>query len=501
MVADITLVLEGSYPYVRGGVSSWVHQIIRGLPEFSFSILFLGTAPEHYNKMMYELPANVKHFNTIYLSNNKAFKRITKHKINKKTYSRLQTIFDHIKTENEDDFSYFDNIISYYKNGKTSKFLENKDFYNSREAWELITSTYEQCSKEPSFLNYIWNFRAIYEPILEVINSTPKIKKTKIVHTISTGYAGLCASIISQVWEVPLILTEHGIYNKERKIDIFRSQWLTNDKNNDLTNIVRNDGGYLKDMWIQSFSKLSKFTYNFSSPIISLYEGNKTLQIRDGAKKERTQIIPNGISLQRFSNLIEKRTEKIPKIIGLIGRVVSIKDIKTYISSILEIRNEIPDIQAWVIGPEEEEPEYVKECKLLVKNFELEEHFHFKGFQKVEDIYPKLGLCALTSLSEAQPLVVLEAFAAGVPCVTTDVGCCTELIYGVGEEDCKLGAAGRVVPISAPVEFAKASIELLNNKEKWLKAQQAGIKRVNKYYTETRMLQNYKKLYTEIIKK
>lgn len=39
-VADIALLLEGTYPYVRGGVSSWVHQIISGMPERTFSIAF-----------------------------------------------------------------------------------------------------------------------------------------------------------------------------------------------------------------------------------------------------------------------------------------------------------------------------------------------------------------------------------------------------------------------------------------------------------------------------
>ena len=31
-VADVGLLLEGTYPYVSGGVSSWVHQIINGFP-------------------------------------------------------------------------------------------------------------------------------------------------------------------------------------------------------------------------------------------------------------------------------------------------------------------------------------------------------------------------------------------------------------------------------------------------------------------------------------
>ncbi|WP_261887424.1 DUF3492 domain-containing protein [Vibrio aerogenes] len=40
--ADVILVLEGTYPYVRGGVSSWVHQLIHGLPSVTFELVFLG---------------------------------------------------------------------------------------------------------------------------------------------------------------------------------------------------------------------------------------------------------------------------------------------------------------------------------------------------------------------------------------------------------------------------------------------------------------------------
>lgn len=46
----------------------------------------------------------------------------------------------------------------------------------------------------------------------------------------------------------------------------------------------------------------------------------------------------------------------------------------------------------------------------------------------------KLDFVLLTSISEGQPLAVLEAMAAGRPAVTTDVGCCRELIEGVDDE-------------------------------------------------------------------
>lgn len=44
--ADIALLLEGTYPYISGGVSSWVHQIITGFPDLRFAVVFLGSRPD-----------------------------------------------------------------------------------------------------------------------------------------------------------------------------------------------------------------------------------------------------------------------------------------------------------------------------------------------------------------------------------------------------------------------------------------------------------------------
>jgi hypothetical protein len=50
-------VIEGSYPYITGGVSAWVHDLILGLPEIEFSLFTLS--PEVGQEHRYELPANV----------------------------------------------------------------------------------------------------------------------------------------------------------------------------------------------------------------------------------------------------------------------------------------------------------------------------------------------------------------------------------------------------------------------------------------------------------
>ena len=186
----------------------------------------------------------------------------------------------------------------------------------------------------------------------------------------------------------------------------------------------------------------------------------------------------------------------MPPVIGLIGRVVPIKDIKTFIRAMRVIRASMPDAEGWLIGPEDEDPIYTAECKQLVASLDLEDAVIFKGFQKPADMFPQLALSVLTSVSEGQPLVALEGFAAGIPAVTTDVGSCSELIFGVTPEDRKIGAAGAVVPMASPTEFANEVIKLLSDRQAWQKASDAAVKRVETYYTDDQMIASYRDIYT-----
>ena len=116
---------------------------------------------------------------------------------------------------------------------------------------------------------------------------------------------------------------------------------------------------------ISFFEQIGRTTYQEANKIISLYEGNRQRQIKDGAAPEKAFVVPNGIKTVRFIEALKQRPKHIPPIVGLIGRVVPIKDIKTFIRAIKEAQSILPEIEGWIIGPYEEDPQYYKECKLL----------------------------------------------------------------------------------------------------------------------------------------
>ena len=493
--ADIGLLLEGTYPYVRGGVSSWVHQIIKGFPEYTFALFFLGSEPDEYGEMLYELPDNVVHMETHFIMPPRKKNKPKEQALNEKILCPFKEMHQSFRENTAPTSDLFAEICAELSDPKG---LGEAEFKFSRAAWDMITSYYDDYSEEPSFITYFWAVRFIHQPLFRLSKLVSQFPKVRCLHSISTGYAGFLGALCAERMGVPLVLSEHGIYTKERKIDLAQASWIA-DPESPFGNSLAIDTSHIRRLWIRFFEALGRLTYLKSSPIISLYEGNRERQVIDGAKASLTRVIPNGIDPLRFANIRDNRSDNPSKIMGLIGRVVPIKDIKTFLRSVHAAARIDPEIVGWIVGPEDEDPEYARECRELVDTLAIGDNIVFKGFCNVADVLSEIGVMVLTSISEALPLVILEAYSAGLPCVVTDVGACRELIEGNTEADKELGAAGSVVQIASPDQIAEAVIDLLHNPEKWSAATESGWKRLNQYYTHDHMFSAYRDVYSEMI--
>lgn len=497
--ADVALLLEGTFPYVSGGVSSWINQIIRAYPEYRFAIVFLGSRREDYTKFKYELPPNVVHFEEHYLYDHLGVRTLpARRKGSRTALDMVHTLVESFRTGDRtpETMAAFREITRQMQPGGQ---LPLEDFLYSERAWEIICKSYRDHCTDPSFVDYFWTVRIMYQPLWTLARVAKQLIPVRVVHCASTGYAGFLGGLIEQARGVPLILSEHGIYTKERKIDLFKSEWIRDNRN-----IFQRDPtelSYFRQMWIQFFEWLGYYCYAAADPIIALYETNRLRQVTDGAQASRTFNIPNGINLGRFAPLRDKRPAEVPPVLCLIGRVVPIKDIKTFIRAMRRVVNQLPQAEGWIAGPTEEDPAYAQECTNLVRSLGLEQNIRFLGFQRVEDLMPRIGLVILSSISEALPLVILEGYAAGVPTVSTDVGSCRQLIEGLDDEDKALGASGKVVPIADPQRLADASLSLLNDPLAWESASRAAIARVERYYTDTMMFDRYRRVYEAAFQK
>lgn len=485
------LLLEGTFPYVSGGVSSWVNQIMRGFPEYRFGAVFIGSSREDYGDLKYELPENLVHLETYYLQDPRTKPPIVPHEGNREAFKVVRDLHSWFLKPDPDNLNPLIKELDFYVN--PDKGIENKQFLYSMQAWKLISDLYEERCTDPSFVDYFWTVRNMHAPIWLLAEIATNLIPARVYHTVSTGYAGFLGSLLHHNTGRPLILSEHGIYTKERRIDLIQSNWIQDNRNalqKDPTEI-----SYFRGLWIRFFETIGSFCYAASGTIISLYDGAREREIADGALPERTHVVPNGINIARYAPLRDSQPEEPPMVLTLLGRVVPIKDIKTFIRSIRIIANKIPSVQGWIIGPEDEDPEYAAECKALTESLALGGNVRFMGFQNPVEIFPKTGVLVLTSVSEGLPLVILEAFAAGLPVVSTDVGACRQLIMGFGEEDEAIGAAGGVVGINNPQAMATEVLALLGSPDQWRRARQSAITRVERFYAQERMFESYRQLY------
>lgn len=497
--ADIGLILEGTYPYVRGGVSSWVHQIISGLPEFTFALMFIGDKPESYEKMQYELPDNVVDLRCIYIIKSADYDNPKSCPGNQEVFEqidKMQGCFAH-REQMHLAPKILKKILSHTQ---TSKTLTVNDFLYSEASWQCISKRYMINASESSFLDYFWTIRAMHGPVFQLIEQLENAVDAKVYHTISTGYAGLFSVMLNLLHERPLILTEHGIYTKERKIDLSQVDWI-NDAEAVFGHAQGKEISYLRRLWIRFFESIGQLVYSTADPILSISEGNKRRQIFEGASGDKISVIPNAVNLDKFRAQRAKRPESPPLIIGFIGRVVPIKDVKTFIRAMSSVCSNIPEAEAWIIGGEEEDPEYAEECRDMIESLQLTKNIIYKGFCNVAEVLPELGCVVLSSISEGVPLVIMEAFACGIPVVSTDVGACRELIEGGGEEDQALGVAGGVVSIADSEGLADEISRILSHEAYWRRCCTTAEMRADKYFDEQGLFNAYRAIYKQALER
>src|SRR5262249_28240702 len=145
--ADIGLLLEGTYPYVSGGVSSWVHQVIRAFPQYSFALIFIGSRPQDYGDMRYTLPPNVAHLETHYIHGEHASPMVREIEGAPGPYELVRKLHESFHDASPGAPALLHRLMD--ESGPDA--LDEASFLYSRAAWDFITEQYRARSTDPSF--------------------------------------------------------------------------------------------------------------------------------------------------------------------------------------------------------------------------------------------------------------------------------------------------------------------------------------------------------------
>jgi glycosyltransferase involved in cell wall biosynthesis len=480
--ADICLVVEGSYPYITGGVSSWIQWLINNMADYSFSLVALIAEPKEPSERKYPFPENVVSYQEFVLFDYSEIKGAKPLKLSKRKWRLLSKRLHQLMQD------WRGGILSEESLGLLRELIDEhsprifKNFMVDEGAFALLTQIYEEHRGSAGFVKYFYNFQNIHLILFRVLSLISQLPQAGIYHAPQTGYGGLAACLRAVLYGGYSVITEHGVYLQEREMELLKSNWL--------------DNPYLKDMWIDMFSAICRWQYHICDQVITLFPGNIDLQLEYGAKPDKVQVIPNGVDIERFKAARKPRCIRNPRTIGLVGRVDSVKDVKTYIHAMAIIHKGYPEVQGLVIGPHDEQPDYYTECRQLIDMLDLNPVITFTGRANVIDYYVKMDLLLLTSIKEGMPLVIMEAMASGIPVVATAVGACTDLLYGMDDGIGKAGLVSRVVDAEG---IADAALSILKSPQMANTFAQNGIQRVEQFYREQLIIREYKKIYKEAL--
>ncbi len=466
----VCVVAEGCYPYVVGGVSSWIHSMIRSFPDLEFVILSVLPNRSMRGKFAYQLPGNVTEVHEVYLDDcdwESAQRRGGRRRLTAEEYEAIRAM---VFNENVNWDTLFE--LFHRKQMSIDALLMGEDFLN------VITEFCNHSYPEVTFSDFLWTMRSIYLPLFFVLGMD--VPKADIYHCSATGYAGVLGSMGKYFHKAPLLVSEHGIYTREREEELIKAKWVQ---------------GIYRNIWIDQFMKMSQLAYSRADIVTSLYERARQLQIDLGCPEGKTTVTPNGIDVKRLEDIPGKQEQDEGIInVGAIIRIAPIKDVKTMIQAFAFAHAQMPNLHLWLMGPNDEDPEYARECYEQVDMLGIED-ITFTGRIDVRDYLGRMDMTILTSISEGQPLTILESFAAHKPVIATDVGNCRELIYG---NDDAIGPAGILTHIMNLQEITSAILNLAKDDKLRNEMGENGYKRVMSQFKIEDMRKAYSDIYQSL---
>lgn len=462
----ICVICEGCYPFVAGGVSSWLHGLIRAMPQHEFVIWAIGAQEKSRGHYAYEMPENVTELKDVYLDEMMSchLKKPRRVNLTEEEKENVKQLFRCEKPDWEPLFRFF-----------SRPSMDNVSFLMSEVFLDIMEELSAGDFPYVGFTEYFYCIRSMFLPLLYLLGS--EIPEADIYYSVSAGYAGVLGAMASVRTGKPFLLTEHGIYTREREEEILRTNWVA---------------PHFKNLWIRMFYMYTRCAYHYAFRVTSLFHRASLIQQEIGCSADRCRVIPNGVAYSRFKGIPLKEPDGWIDI-GAVVRLVPIKDIKTMLYAFSLVCQELDHVRLHIMGPTEEDEEYYQECVYLRDELKLE-HAVFTGRVNVLEYLQKIDFVLLTSLSEGQPLAVLEGMAAGRPAVTTDVGCCRELLEGVGDD---FGVAGFCVPPMHQRALAEAMIDMCQQEKERLRMGRNGQKRVEANYQHEQMLRRYEDLFRE----
>ena len=213
----------------------------------------------------------------------------------------------------------------------------------------------------------------------------------------------------------------------------------------------------------QIYTHLNRWLVNWSDGIIAVSESSRQAELAEtGISSDRVVTVPNGLDASMFADksTASERQELRASLgiqdehllIGSIGRLTEAKGYPDLIKAFQLVHQELPQSRLMIVGKGKLEAE----LKTLASELGIIDFVQFPGVRSdIPQLLNTFDTFAFSSHWEGMPNALMEAMAAGVPCVATKVSAAPELIDN--------GVHGLLVAPNHPAELAEGILKLLND--------------------------------------
>jgi glycosyltransferase involved in cell wall biosynthesis len=452
-------------------VSVWCDQLVRGLPDKTFRVVALTAFS--YQRPVWDLPDHVDDLVTVGLwdhRRHRAGPRARWRRRRRGTPAPLAAGLAALLTSPRAEVAWFSSFLDALSG------LDEVDIAKQLCFGELLTALDVEVSNARTW-EAVRSARA--SDLVRVADMLDHLLRplavdagpAAVYHASSNGLAALVCMVAQRRHGARFLLTEHGIYLRERYLELRRLP------------LARPARALL----LRFHRLVSGAAYTRASLVVPGSRWNLRWETRHGAPEDQVRTIYNGIEPDEFPARVEEPDQPV---VAWLGRIDPIKDLETLVSSFAVVHEHCPDAVLRVYGRTPPGGEaYVVKLNRLIAELGLESTVIFAGgVVESADAFRDAQVGVLSSISEGFPYSLIEAMASGVPAVAT----------GVGGVDEAVADTGLVVPPRAPELLGEAIVELLNDTPRRQKMGVMARERVLERFTVQHCIDGYRATYAEV---
>jgi glycosyltransferase involved in cell wall biosynthesis len=482
MRISVLLTTEGTYPFQKGGVSTWCDVLIDKLAEIDFKLLAIAANP--YLPLRYKLASNVKQVVKVPLwgtddpieyswrfpfsSALKSKIATTEQVITRKFLPLLDRFLQAVLWEKSDSQQLGQLLLAIHQ------YFLRYDYHQTMTS-PLVWSVFQHLAlgqwqqgdytDKPTLTELSEAMRLLYRFLIPLHVPIPQ---ADINHSSAAAFCGLPCVIAKLQRGTPYLLTEHGINIREQYLNLNRSV----------------SSSFVRLFLYRLMGSVVKVNYHFADIIAPVCAYNARWERWWGVSPEKIKVIYNGADPEVFHPT--PPVEKERPVIVNVGLIFPLKGQLDLIEAAAIVRQKIPQVEFRFYGRASDE-EYFAECQKKVSEYQLEKIINFAGFTSEPwRAYSEADIVAMSSVSEGFPFAVIEAMLSGATIVSTDVG-------GVREA---IGDTGLLVQASRPQQMAEAIIYLLElSPQERSRYGQRALERSIELFTQKTFLEEHLKTY------